>query len=336
MFLWDSGLLADVRAAGMRVHAAPAVFGYDAVGFPLASQQTGAQVLDGTPGLAAEFAGDGLISVGYGPHAPVQLRAGAAGRRRAAGRPERTRRADPPVRDPARGRGKPGRARPVADRAGRAISDCSAAGRTSRTPCIPSQATPNCWPRDGITVSLQPDLQPQARRRDRTGAAVPGRRRRPGARHRLDGVQQLRGPVRGDQDRRRCCNAALHHDPAMLQRAPTPWRWPPPAAPGRWADGSVGSARGRRSRRPDPAGRRRAGTATPLPDPVAFLGYAASGGDVTDVFVAGRRLLADRRLTTLDGVDPRRGERAGPADPRGVGAPGGRRDRHRCRDGLTR
>jgi len=40
--------------------------------------------------------------------------------------------------------------------------------------------------------------------------------------------------------------------------------------------------------------------ATPMPDPVAFLSYAAHGTDVTDVFVAGRRLLVDRRLTTLD------------------------------------
>ena len=49
MYLWDSGLLADVRAAGMRVLAAPAVFGYDAVAYPMATPQTGAQVLDGTP-----------------------------------------------------------------------------------------------------------------------------------------------------------------------------------------------------------------------------------------------------------------------------------------------
>jgi 5-methylthioadenosine/S-adenosylhomocysteine deaminase len=41
-------------------------------------------------------------------------------------------------------------------------------------------------------------------------------------------------------------------------------------------------------------------TGTPMVNPVAFLGYAARGGDVTDVFVAGRRLLADRVLTTLD------------------------------------
>jgi 5-methylthioadenosine/S-adenosylhomocysteine deaminase len=40
--------------------------------------------------------------------------------------------------------------------------------------------------------------------------------------------------------------------------------------------------------------------ATPMPDPVAHLAYGARGGDVTDVIVAGRRLLADRRLTTLD------------------------------------
>ena len=41
-------------------------------------------------------------------------------------------------------------------------------------------------------------------------------------------------------------------------------------------------------------------TGTPMTNPVAFLSYAARGGDVTDVFVAGRRLLADRVLTTLD------------------------------------
>jgi hypothetical protein len=37
-----------------------------------------------------------------------------------------------------------------------------------------------------------------------------------------------------------------------------------------------------------------------LPDPTSFLGYAARGADVTDVFVAGRRLLANGGLTTLD------------------------------------
>ena len=36
------------------------------------------------------------------------------------------------------------------------------------------------------------------------------------------------------------------------------------------------------------------------PDPVAHLGYSARGADVTDVVVAGRRLMAGGRLTTLD------------------------------------
>src|SRR6478752_4173156 len=70
MFAWDSGLLADVRSAGLRVQAAPAVFGYDAVAYPRASSQTGSEALDETPRLAAEFAGDELISVSYAVHAP--------------------------------------------------------------------------------------------------------------------------------------------------------------------------------------------------------------------------------------------------------------------------
>jgi 5-methylthioadenosine/S-adenosylhomocysteine deaminase len=40
--------------------------------------------------------------------------------------------------------------------------------------------------------------------------------------------------------------------------------------------------------------------ATPMPDAIAHLAYGARGGDVTDVIVAGRRLLADGVLTTLD------------------------------------
>ena len=47
-------------------------------------------------------------------------------------------------------------------------------------------------------------------------------------------------------------------------------------------------------------------TGTPMTNPVAFLSYAARGADVTDVFVAGRRLLADRVLTTLDEAAIRR------------------------------
>ena len=40
--------------------------------------------------------------------------------------------------------------------------------------------------------------------------------------------------------------------------------------------------------------------ATPLADAVSFLGYAARGSDVTDSVIGGRRVLAARRVTTLD------------------------------------
>ncbi len=70
MFLWDRRMLESVVTSGMRVLAAPAIFGYDAVGYPAASPSDGRAVLDLTERLAAEFAGDGQIRLAFGPHAP--------------------------------------------------------------------------------------------------------------------------------------------------------------------------------------------------------------------------------------------------------------------------
>ncbi len=70
MFAWDADLLGLVSDAGMRVAAAPAVFGYDAVAFPNADSTPGATMLDRTGALRSEFAGDPLIGVMYGLHAP--------------------------------------------------------------------------------------------------------------------------------------------------------------------------------------------------------------------------------------------------------------------------
>ena len=70
MFQWDSELLSIVAASGMRVSAAPAVFGYDAVAFPAADPTPGGAMLDRTARLAAEFAGDPRIRLAYGLHAP--------------------------------------------------------------------------------------------------------------------------------------------------------------------------------------------------------------------------------------------------------------------------
>ncbi|GGM07157.1 amidohydrolase family protein [Nakamurella endophytica] len=70
MFAWTPDLLGDVLAAGLRVNAAPAVFGYDGVAFPAAWDVTGAEVLDGVPALAAAVGGEPRVTVSYGLHAP--------------------------------------------------------------------------------------------------------------------------------------------------------------------------------------------------------------------------------------------------------------------------
>lgn len=70
MYHWDSGLLGDVVSAGMRVVAAHAVFDFDDVGFSTVSPMNGREGLEHTEALASEFAGERLVRVRYGPHAP--------------------------------------------------------------------------------------------------------------------------------------------------------------------------------------------------------------------------------------------------------------------------
>ena len=89
MFQWSSDLLGAVVRAGLRVSASPGVFGYLDVAYPAASTETGSAVLDGLPELAADFAGETRITVGYGLHAtytcPPEMIADVARRRLADG-----------------------------------------------------------------------------------------------------------------------------------------------------------------------------------------------------------------------------------------------------------
>ena len=91
MFAWTPDLLAEVVSSGLRVAAGPAVFGYDAVSYPGALQADGRGLLDGVPALAAEFAGEQRVTVGYAVHAPytcgADLLADVADRARRKGLP---------------------------------------------------------------------------------------------------------------------------------------------------------------------------------------------------------------------------------------------------------
>jgi 5-methylthioadenosine/S-adenosylhomocysteine deaminase len=296
MYLWDSGLLADVRSAGLRVLAAPAVFGYDAVGYPMATPETGAQVLDRTPGLAAEYAGDDLIRVGYGPHAPYScgpdLIEDVAGRSAANGLPVHVHLAETgdEVRDSLRAHGRS----PIAVAADLGLLGV---GTHVAHAVHPEPGDEDLLARDGITVSHNPVSNLKL------GAGIA-----PVPRYLAAGVSLALGT-----DSMASNNSAdlfeeikfgalvqrgIHRDPAVLSGV------------GTFAMATAGGAKalgGGLSGRlgvGEPADLILIGTsgasATPLPDPMAFLSYAARGNDVTDVFVAGRRLLADRELTTLD------------------------------------
>ncbi len=296
MFHWDSGLLADVSAAGLRVQAAPAVFGYDAVGYPLVSTLTGAQVLDGTRSLAAEFAGDELICVSYGPHAPYscgrELLADVARRAADDGLGVHIHLSETriEVADSLTAHGLS----PIALVADLGLFD----GRTHVAHAVhPEAGDVALLAADTVTVSHNPisNLKLGA-----GIAPVP---------HYLEagitlalGTDSMASNNSADLFEEIKLGAllqrGLHHDPALLSGVQTL---------------TMATAGGARAMGNGLSGRLAVGepadlilldtaglTASPLPDPLAFLSYAARGGDVTDVFVAGRRLLADRRLTTLD------------------------------------
>ncbi|MFZ4893600.1 amidohydrolase [Plantibacter sp. Mn2098] len=70
MFFWDERLIDSVIEAGLRVSAAPAVFGLDMVGWPLAGGRTAGAQIAHTESLASTYAGEPLVQIMYGPHAP--------------------------------------------------------------------------------------------------------------------------------------------------------------------------------------------------------------------------------------------------------------------------
>lgn len=297
MYLWDAGLLADVREAGLRVLAATAVFGYEAVAYPAAAPETGARVLDRTPALAAEFAGDELVQVAFGPHAPYtcgpELMADVARRAAAHDLPVHIHLAETagevqeslerngcsPIALAHRAGLDAGRlhvahaVHPHGDEdlallAGAAVTvaHCPVSNLKLGAGVAP---VPDFLAR-GVTTGLGTDSMASNNSADlfeeiKTAALVArGVRRDPTAVLAADALAMAtRGGARAFGDR--LTGRLEVGEPADLVLLDV-------TAP----------------------------HATPMPDPVAHLGYATRGADVTDVVVAGRRLLAGGRLTTLD------------------------------------
>ena len=297
MYLWDAGLLADVRDAGLRVLAATAVFGYDAVGYPAATPETGAQVLDRTPALAAEFAGDELVQVTFGPHAPYtcgpELLADVA--RRASARNLAT---HIHLSETA------GEVRDSLDRLGCSPIELAHrvgldAGRLHVAHAVHPHDDADLAVLAGPTVSVA--HCPVSNLKLGAGVAPVPEFQRSGVTAGL-GTDSMASNNSADlfEEMKTAVLVArgTRHDPTAVLAADVL----------RMATRGGARAFGDRL-----SGRLAVGEpadlimldvtaphATPMPEPVAHLAYSARGSDVTDVVVAGRRLLAGGRLTTLD------------------------------------
>ena len=297
MFAWDSGLLADVRSAGLRVQAAPAVFGYDAVAYPRASTQTGSQALDETPRLAAEFAGDELISVSYAIHAPYscgpELMADVARRSAGTGIGVQIHLSETAA-EVANSLTTYGRS-PIALAADLGLL----AGRLhvahavhpepgdidllASAPGVTVSHNPISNLKLGAGIAPLPDYL-------RAGVALALGTDSMASNNSADLFEEIKMAA--------LLQRGVHHDPALVSGVDT---LAMATSGGTQALGGGLSGRLAEGQAADLILLDTAGpTGTPMTNPVAFLSYAARGGDVTDVFVAGRRLLADRVLTTLD------------------------------------
>ncbi|WP_111765996.1 amidohydrolase [Nakamurella deserti] len=296
MFQWDDALLDIVAGSGMRANVAPAVFAYDAVAFPNADDRPGRVVLDDTPRLAAAYAGHPLITVGYGLHAPYTC---------------------PPelIRDVARRTRDDGLGVHIhLSETRREVDDALAAHGVSPIRLVadlglldaqvhvahavhPVDGDIGLLARPNVTVSHNPvsNLKLGA------GIAPAPHYRDAGVRLAL-GTDSVASNNTLDLFEELKMGAILHRgvaeDPSVLSGAEV-LGWA--TRGGALAARAGGTGRIRVGEPADLVVLDVSGaTGTPLPDVTSFVAYAATGALVTDVFVAGRRLVADRRVTVLD------------------------------------
>jgi 5-methylthioadenosine/S-adenosylhomocysteine deaminase len=296
MFHWTSALLGTVSEAGMRVSAAPAVFGYDSVAFPMADPTPGSGILDGTAVLAAEFAGDPLVGLAYGLHAPYtcppEMISEVAVRSRAEGigvhihLSESAREVDESVRLFG--------VTPIRQVADLGLLD----GRVHIAHAVhPRDGDFELLSRAGVTVSHNPVSNLKLG----SGIAPVHRYLSAGVRlglgtdsvasnNTLDMFEEIKMGVLAQR--------GLALDPSVISGADLFRMATAGGAPA--VDGALSGvlAVGEPADLVllDVTGT----TALPFTDPGSFVVYAARGTDVTDVFVAGRRLVANRTVTTID------------------------------------
>lgn len=301
MFAWDSALLGLVSTAGMRVSAAPAVFGYAAVAFPNADPVPGTGVLLRTADLAAEFAGDPLVSVAYGLHAPYtcppEMIADVARRSTVDGLGVHIHLAETrvEVQDSIRRFG----VTPIRQCANLGLLD----GRVHVAHAVhPGPGDLELLCRPGITVSHNPvsNLKLGAGIAPVPAYLAAGVRLGLGtdsvaSNNTSDMFEEIKTGVlmqRGlaadpsaiggaDLFRMATMGGATALDPTLSGVL----------AHGEMADVVLLDVTGT--------------TAVPFTDAGSFLAYAAHGTDVTDVFIAGRQVVAQRRVLTIDEVAAR-------------------------------
>jgi 5-methylthioadenosine/S-adenosylhomocysteine deaminase len=296
MHLWDAALLGLVVQSGMRVRAAPAIFGSDTVGYPLASPETGAQVLDGTAALASEFAGEARIRISYGPHAfytaGVDLMREVAERARVDGLGIHTHLSETRAE----------------------VDDCLAqfgrspiglaadVGILGATTHVAHAVHPR--PGDlGLLAGSRATVSHNPISNLKLGAGIAPVREYSGGGIRLAlGTDSMASNNSADLFEEIKLGALLQRG---LRENPTGW-----SATDTLRMATEGGAAALDE---GLSGRLAVGAAadfvlvdatavaaTPLADAVSFLGYAARGSDVTDTVIGGRRVLAAGRVTTLD------------------------------------
>ena len=296
MFSWTAELLGDVVESGMRVRASPGVFGYDAVAFPMAGEAPGGAVLDEVPELAAAFAGEPRVTMDYGLHAPYtcpgDLIADVA--RRAVERDlgvqihlSETRRE---VRDSLAAHGRS----PIAHVAELGLFET----RLHVAHAVhPEPGDVELLARPGVTVSHNPVSNLKL------GAGIA-----PVPEYLAAGVTLGLGTDSVASNNTLDLFEEIKTG-ALVQRGIST----DPLALSGAAVLTMATQGGARSLSQGLSGRLAVGeqadlmvlddrgtTATPSGDAGSFLGYAARGTDVTDVFVAGVQVVADRVVLTVD------------------------------------